>query len=125
MSSSKWIAAMGAVVLIGFPLGLYAQHVGSVAFSGEYHFFSGTVGEKGPPTKKDMKVGLSLSGALALRMYQSMGSAAHIESCGDGDDDLRLRGDLLCSRNKLTGKAECDVGIDLHSGKSVLSIDPC
>jgi|GEM_PF-4703314 len=123
----KWIAGLCLTVVV-----ILSVQSGSVRgaddgkFSGEYRFFSGEVGEMGQPTQKDAKVGLSFSGALAQRMYRNMGAAAHTDACsGDDKEDIRIKGNLLCSRDKVTGKAECDVGIDIHSGKSVLSIDPC
>jgi|SRR6185312_4081176 len=122
-----WIACLCLIVLVVLPSqrGI-AQRADDGKFSGEYYFFSGEVGEIGPPTPKDAKVGLSFSGALALRMYRNMGAAAHVESCSDEDrEDIRIRGDLMCSKEKVTDKAECHVGIDLHSGKAVSSIDIC
>jgi hypothetical protein len=92
-------------------------------FSGDYSFYSGTPGEIGLPTKKDAKVRMEVRGPLALRMFQYMGIAAtQSNSCVEGEE-VRIRDQLICSRNKTTGKAECDFGFDLHSGKSVHGTD--
>ncbi|HVW75192.1 MAG TPA: hypothetical protein VHC39_16260 [Rhizomicrobium sp.] len=92
-------------------------------FSGQYSFYSGTPGEWAIATKKDTKVAISVDGPLAARMFQSMGSAAtQSGSCVDGEV-TRIRDELMCTRNKNTGKAECYFGFDLHTGKSVLGTD--
>jgi len=92
-------------------------------FSGEYSFYSGTPGEWAVATKRDTKVNMSVGGPLALRMFQSMGAAAtQSSSCVEGEE-YRIRDQLMCTRDKTTGKAECYFGFDLHSGKSVLGTE--
>ena len=89
-------------------------------FSGEYYFYSGIPGETGLPTKNDAKVGMSIAGPLASRMFQYLGSGAtQSNSCVD-EEETRIRDELMCTRNRGTGKAECFFGFDLRSGKSAL-----
>jgi hypothetical protein len=89
-------------------------------FSGEYYIYSGRPGDSGLPTKKDAKVGMMVTGPLAARMFQYMGSGAtQRDTCVDGEE-TRVRDEVMCSRNKRTGKAECYFGFDLRSGKSTL-----
>ena len=89
-------------------------------FSGEYSFYSGTPGEWAMRTKKDTKVAITVSGPLASRMFDYLGrGATQKNSCVDGEE-TRIRDELMCTRDTATGKAECNFGFDLYSGKSVL-----
>lgn len=86
---------------------------------GTYRFYSGELGDElGLPNSKDAKVSVMVSGSLAASMYQCMGSGARSNSCLD-DEETRVRDNLICSRKKATGKAECYFGFDLRSGKSI------
>jgi hypothetical protein len=112
------------VILIVLPLESGKAHsdAGWYKFSGEYDLFSGEIGEKGLPTSKDAKVGMHVSGAMASRMYQYLGTAARANSCSD-EDETRAKGDLVCVKNKVSGKAECYFGLNLRSGKSIETFD--
>jgi hypothetical protein len=70
------------------------------------------------PGKNDSKIRFTVSGPVALRMFEYMGSGARSNSCLD-EEEARARDKLVCTRNRTTGQAECYFGFDLHSGKSI------
>jgi hypothetical protein len=87
-------------------------------FSGEYSFYSGSLGEIALPTRKDAKVSMEISGTVAARMYGYMGAAAKINSCND-TEDTRSRDQLVCIREKTSGSVTCHFGFDMRTGKSI------
>jgi hypothetical protein len=90
-------------------------------FSGEYTFYSLDLGDTGPPTKKDTKLNIWMSGAFAAQLYRRLGSESRGQSCS-GDSEVREKGNLVCSRVRATGEVNCGLGFDLRSGKSVLGM---
>lgn len=91
-------------------------------FSGEYFLYGGTLDDRTLPTRKDAKVGMWVSGTVAAQMFRHLGPASRINFCDDGKAEARSRGELICSRDRDTGKAQCYFGFDLHSGKSIGAI---
>lgn len=90
-------------------------------FSGEYTFYSLHLGDTGPPTKKDTKLNIWMSGSFAAQLYRRLGNEAQGQSCSDSVD-IREKGNLVCSRVRATGEVNCGLGFDLRSGKSVLGM---
>jgi len=90
-------------------------------FSGEYTFYSLSLGDTGPPTKKDTKVNIWMSGSFAAQLYRRLGNESRGESCSEAIE-VREKGNLVCSRVRATGEVNCGLGFDLRTGKSVLGM---
>lgn len=121
MRNTPLIVAV-AVVVLAWPSCAISQASNNGSISGTYSLYSGELGDElGLPNSKDAKVSMMVAGPLAARMYQRMGSGARSNSCLESEE-TRARGNLMCTRKKSTGKAQCYFGFDLHSGKSTAGI---
>ena len=118
-----WIIA--ATVFLGLALGMAAraswQDNKTDPLHGGYIMYGGDLGDWTAPKTGDAKVNLELDGALAKRMFESMGGRAEKKSCGEDGDRARLAGDIACIREK-SGATHCHVGLDLMKGKSVAGL---
>jgi len=89
-------------------------------FSGTYWIYSGSLGDSGPPTAKDKKIGFSLNGQAAREIFDAIGPDVH-DPCTEGSG-IRIRHkdkqNLSCSRSS-EGEYQCNFGFDLRSGKSI------
>jgi hypothetical protein len=111
-----------AVVVLAWPNCAISQARNNGPISGTYSLYSGELGDEvGLPNSKDAKVSIMISGPVAARMYQHMGGGARSNSCLESEE-TRARGNLMCTRKKDSGKAQCYFGFDLHSGKSAAGI---
>ena len=117
MPNTPHRAAIALIVLV-WPDCAISQASNNGSISGTYSLYSGELGDElGLPNSKDAKVSMMVSGPFAARMYQHMGRAARSNSCLESEE-TRARGNLMCTRKKDTGKAQCYFGFDLHSGFS-------
>lgn len=92
----------------------YAQSFGN-PLSGWYDFYSGSPGELSEPTAKDTKLHITVTGALAARMFRELGPRAQLKgSCPEGSVS-RMRDELYCTR-EASGKTECEFGFDMRTG---------
>lgn len=88
---------------------------------GDYYVYGGNIGDKTPPTPKDRKLSLMLTGPLAKELFDHIGPDVK-EACGAGPDYReRSRGDLVCLRTKKYGYS-CYVGLDVRTGKSMAGV---
>lgn len=88
--------------------------------TGDYYVYGGSIGDSTPPTAKDRKLSVMLTGPLAKDLFDHMGPDA--KACGAAPDyRQRDRGDLSCTWSKADGYA-CYFGIDVRSGKSIIGI---
>ncbi|SDE54087.1 hypothetical protein SAMN05428966_10922 [Massilia sp. PDC64] len=87
---------------------------------GDYYVYGGSIGDSTPPTEKDRKLSVMLTGPLAKDLFDHMGPDA--KACGAAPDYReRGRGDLSCTWSKADGYA-CYFGIDVRTGKSTIGI---
>ena len=85
---------------------------------GDYYVYGGSIGDSTPPTEKDRKLSLMLTGALAKDLFDHIGPDAK-EACSTGPGYReRSRGDLTCTWTKEHGYS-CYVGLDVATGKSM------
>jgi hypothetical protein len=88
---------------------------------GDYYVYGGSIGEKTPPTPKDRKLSLMLTGLLAKELFDHIGPDMKA-ACGAGPDHReRNKGDLVCLWTKEDGYA-CYVGLDMRTGKSMIGV---
>lgn len=88
---------------------------------GDYYVYGGSIEDKTPPTSKDRKLSLMLTGPLAKELFDHIGPDLK-DACGAGPDHReRNRGDLICLWTKEYGYA-CYVGIDVRTGKSMVGV---
>jgi len=88
---------------------------------GDYYVYGGSIEEKSPPTPKDRKLSLMLTGPLAKELFDHTGPDLK-DACGAGQDHReRTRGDLTCLWTKEYGYA-CYVGLDVRTGKSMAGV---
>lgn len=85
---------------------------------GDYYTYGGSIGDKTPPTAKDRKLSLMLTGPLAKDLFDHIGPDTK-DACSAGPDYReRNRGDLSCTWTKEDGYS-CYVGVDVTTGKSI------
>lgn len=88
---------------------------------GDYYVYGGSMGDKTPPTPKDRKLSLMLTGPLAKELFDHIGPDVK-DACGASPDQReRKRGDLTCLWTKEYGHA-CYVGLDVRTGKSTTGL---
>ncbi len=88
---------------------------------GDYYVYGGSIGDKTPPTPKDRKLSLMLTGPLAKELFDHIGPDVK-NACGAGPDHReRNRGDLVCLWTKEYGYS-CYVGLDVRTGKSMAGV---
>jgi hypothetical protein len=84
---------------------------------GDYYVYGGSLGDSVPPTDKDRKVSMMITGPLAKELFDQIGPDRK-DACGAGPDHrTRLRGHLTCVWQKSDGHA-CYFGLDVPTGKS-------
>lgn len=91
------------------------------SFSGTYLLYSHDLDEKAPPTAKDRRVSFKVEGALARKLFESIGPDQK-EDCGASSElSIRNRGDLTCTFDKSdrNNPYTCHFGLNLLSGKSI------
>ena len=85
---------------------------------GDYYVYGGSIGDSTPPTKKDRKLSLMLTGVLAKELFDQIGPDAK-DFCSVGPDYReRSRGDLTCTWTK-DHEYWCYLGLDVPTGKSI------
>lgn len=88
---------------------------------GDYYLYGGSIGDETPPTPKDRKLSIMLTGPLAKELFDHIGPDVK-DACGVGPDQReRNRGDLLCLWTKEEGYS-CYIGLDARTGKSTAGI---
>lgn len=88
---------------------------------GDYYVYGGSIGDKTPPTPKDRKLSLILTGPLAKELFDHIGMDVK-DACGAGPGRReRSRGDLVCLWTKEYGYS-CYVGLDVRTGKSMAGV---
>lgn len=88
---------------------------------GDYYVYGGSIGDKTPPTPKDRKLSLMLTGPLAKELFDHIGPDLK-DACGAGPDNReRNRGDLICLWTKDEGYS-CYIGLDVRTGKSMVGV---
>ena len=85
--------------------------------AGDYQVYGGTVAEMQPPTRKDRKVSLKFTGALAKKLFDQIGPDAKISCSDDPAYRERNRGHISCTYFKDEGYT-CYLGLDVIIGKS-------
>lgn len=88
---------------------------------GDYDVYGGSIGDKTPPTPKDRKLSLMLTGPLAKELFDHIGPDVK-DACGASADQRdRSKGDLICLWTKEEGYA-CYIGLDVRTGKSMVGV---
>lgn len=88
------------------------------SLKGDYYVYGGSIGDSTPPTEKDRKLSLMVTGPLAKDLFDHIGPDAK-EACGAGPDHReRDRGDLTCIWTKDDGYS-CYFGLNVRTGKSM------
>src|SRR5262245_58106846 len=111
--------SLAFVVLIGAVTTLYARAADERQLSGDFRFFSGSLGESGSPKKDDVKLQLHFTGKLASDLYGYLGPKAKIDSCEPGEQ-TRSRGDLVCIRD--AKDTRCWTGLNVMTGHTTNGI---
>lgn len=91
---------------------------GAKPLKGDYYVYGGTLSEMAPPTPKDSKVSIMLTGQLAKDLFSQIGpDVKKADACSSAPDyRQRRRGDLDCVYTK-DGGYVCYFGLDVRSGK--------
>lgn len=87
-------------------------------FSGEFLFYGGTLDDRTPPTRRDTKLSIEVSGPFAAQLFRRMAGGPQQDNCGD-NQEWKARDELVCIRDRTTGKVDCYFGFDMRSGKSI------
>lgn len=114
MAIASWTAGLAHAAPVAWD-GSYSS------FSGNYLIYSNDLDEKAPPTTKDRRVSFAVAGALAKKMFESIGPDQK-DACGASTDlRIRNRGDLSCTFDLADKKSPytCHFGLNLKSGKSI------
>lgn len=86
--------------------------------TGDFYVYGGSIGDSTPPTEKDRKLSLMVTGPLAKDLFDHLGPDLK-EACGAGPDQReRNKGDLTCLWVKGEGYS-CYFGLDVNTGKSM------
>ena len=86
--------------------------------TGDFYMYGGSLGDSTPPTEKDRKLSLMVTGPLAKDLFDHLGPDIK-DACGAGPDQReRGKGDLSCILTKSEGYS-CYVGLDVRTGKSM------
>lgn len=86
--------------------------------TGDFYMYGGSIGDSTPPTEKDRKLSLMMTGPLAKDLFNHLGPDLK-EACGAGPDQRqRSKGDLSCIWTKGEGYS-CYLGLDVRTGKSM------
>ena len=89
-------------------------------FSGTYWIYSGSLGDSGPPTASDKKVGFAIKGNAARELFNALGPDVH-DICTEGSGTRVRHKDkekLSCRRSR-EGEYQCHFGFDLRTGKGI------
>jgi hypothetical protein len=113
MRKFRMVTVLGLSLAGVASLSLLAYAAGG-KYSGNYFVYSGGLGDREPPTGKDAKVYIDISGPLAAEMYNQLGKSAEQKSCS-ADTQKRQRGEASCSLSD--GQHRCFVNFDLRTGK--------
>lgn len=109
------LAGLAVLVLTGVAFAA----TNSGGFRGTYSINGGEPGDWQEPSAKDASVSLYITGPLALRMFQELGSRSRQTVCTPGDHiEIRQRGELDCQWDTANREAECFVRFDLRTGKA-------
>jgi hypothetical protein len=93
---------------------LAADETGYRPLTGEFTLYSRDIGDLGPPTSRDAKINLQITGAAARQMYLHMGRDSEIR---DGCAAYRQRGALTCEKGG--NGFSCSLGVNLKTGKAI------
>lgn len=113
MGKHRTVAMLGLSLAGLVSLSLLAYAAGG-KYSGNYFIYSGGLGDREPPTSKDAKVYMDVSGPLATEMYNQLGKAAEQKSCS-ANTQRRQKGEVSCSLSN--GEHRCFINFDLRTGK--------
>lgn len=96
------------------------SRIPSGALTGSFSEYSGTLSDEyAAPTKKEMKVNLSVTGRLARDLFLQLGPKSKEPDC---DSEImiesRRRGDIDCVQYRKEG-FRCWFGLDTATGKSI------
>lgn len=115
------IVILGAFALYSLAYAAKAWDGTYSAFGGEYHIYSGSLGEIAAPTTSDRKAAFVFKGEAAKRLFESIGPDLK-DACGtDSGMRVRQKGDLDCTYDKddRASPYTCRFGINLRTGKSM------
>ena len=92
--------------------------------TGDYMFYGGEYyNGQGPPGPKDAKISMSFHGKMAADMYRYMGPENQLKADSNcGEFVRREKGELSCQRSSKTGKAYCQINLNLKTGKGRLML---
>ena len=86
--------------------------------TGDFYMYGGSLGDSTPPTEKDRKLSLMVTGPLAKDLFDHLGHDVK-DACGAGPDQReRSKGDLTCIWARGEGYS-CYIGLDVKTGKSM------
>jgi hypothetical protein len=120
-----WIGALAGLPILAVTAGsLFAQAARNDGqaqgrYSGEFAIYGGAPGDIVPPTEENARLGLTIEGPLAARMYRELGPKAQQKECVPDNMEIRDQGDISCGREKGGGRTTCYIAFDLRAGKSV------
>lgn len=122
MKKHMAIAAAAATLISFAAAGTTSMWDGAyTGFSAKYLIYSGDLGEQQAPVRSDQKISFAVEGALAKKLFESIGPDQK-HACGT-ESGLRVRhkGDVDCTFNKARPAAPytCHFGLDLRIGKSI------
>ena len=111
------LSAASAADLPGDPSGLWKP------FPAIFKIHSGVVADRTPPTQKDRKLTINVSGAAARDLFESIGPDVQ-QTCNDGQGDRdRRRKGIYCTYDPADEKAKdgpyrCWIGVNLVTGEA-------
>jgi hypothetical protein len=82
-----------------------------------YTLYSGTPGEREPPTKTDRKIAIVIEGQAAKEIFDSLYPDAKVACGSEKGERLRSKGEVWCSYTP-SDKYRCFVGFNLRTGAS-------
>jgi hypothetical protein len=82
-----------------------------------YLVYAGEPGDRGPPTKSDRKLAISIKGQAAKEIFEGLGGPDADVSCSLQEGErLRSKGEVWCSYTPQEGYI-CSLGFDLKTGE--------
>lgn len=111
---TELVLAIGILSASGCIAGTTPQ--GRPALEGTYATYAGELGEETPPTQRDRKMALEITGRAAREMFDSMYPDYQPSCSGEKEDRDRRKGNLYCTYNPSHGY-RCFLALDLRTGK--------
>lgn len=106
-----------AIALLAASIGVQASGSPKHApMNATYTLYSGSPDDRQPPTSRDRKIAITVSGKAARDIFDSIGPDADVTCTTTPGERLRAKGEIWCSFRPTSGY-QCYLGFDLRTGE--------